>query len=114
LLGVANSDEFGLRQAAVNMLAAIAPDDPRARAAVLQALNDSSPFVRREALQALISIEALSAADLARIKDMENDADKDVASWSEIALRNIRLRGEAAEHVIGPESREGAPRNETE
>jgi hypothetical protein len=99
LLHVANSDEFGLRQAAVNMLAAIAPDDPRARAAVLQALNDSSPFVRREVLQALISIEGLSAADLARIKDMENDADKDVASWSEIALRNIRLRGEAAEQV---------------
>ena len=52
----------GLRQAAVNMLAAVAPDDPRAKAAALQALNDSSPFVRREAIQALISIKGLSAA----------------------------------------------------
>jgi hypothetical protein len=97
LLRVANSDEFGLRQAAVNMLAGVAPDDPRAKAAALQALTDSSTFVRREALQALISIKVLSAADLARIKEMENDKDKDVARWSEIALRNIRLRGEAAE-----------------
>lgn len=92
LLRIATVEDFGLRQAAVNMLAAVAPDDPCAKAAVLQALNDSSPFVRREALQALISINGLSAADLARIKDMENDSDENVALWSEIALRNIRLR----------------------
>ena len=97
LLQIANSDEFGLRQAAVNMLAVVAPDDPRAKAAAFQALNDSSPCVRREALQALISIEGLSAADLARIKDLENDTVNDVARWSEIALGNIRLRGDAAE-----------------
>jgi hypothetical protein len=77
------------------MLAAVAPDDPRAKATALQALNDSSPFVRREALQALIAIKGLSSTDLARIKDRENDADKDVARWSEIALRNIRLQDEA-------------------
>jgi hypothetical protein len=29
---------------------------------------------------------------LAQIRDMEKDADEGVASWSEIALRNIRLR----------------------
>lgn len=96
LLRIAGSDEFGLRQAAVNMLAAIAPDDPRAKTAALEALNDGSPFVRREALQALIAIKELSAADLARIKKMENDSDRSVASWSEIALRNIRLRRPAA------------------
>jgi HEAT repeats len=95
LLRVAHSDDFGLRQAAVNILAAVAPDDPRSKATALQALNDSSPSVRREALQALIAIKGLSATDLARIKDRENDADKDVARWSEIALRNIRLRDEA-------------------
>lgn len=97
MLCIANSGETGLRQAALNTLAVIAPDDLRVKAASLQALNDSSPFVRREALQALISIKELSAADLARIKDMENDSDKGVARWAEIALRNIRLRGEAAE-----------------
>jgi hypothetical protein len=96
LLRIASTfEEFGLRQAAVNMLAAVAPDDPRAKATVLQALNDTSPFVRREALQALISIKELSALDLARIKDMENDSDKHVARWSEIALRNIRSRTES-------------------
>ncbi len=95
LLRIATADEFGLRQAAVNMLAVVAPDDPRAKAAALQAMNDSSPFVRREAIQALISIKGLSAANLARIKDMENDSDKDVARWSEIALRNLHLRGQA-------------------
>ncbi|MBI1322842.1 hypothetical protein GC170_06620 [bacterium] len=64
---------------ALNLLAAVAPDDPRAKAAVLQALNDSSPFIRREALQALILIKGLSAADLARIGDLKNDADEQVA-----------------------------------
>ncbi len=90
---IALSDEMGLRQAAVNMLGAVAPDDPGARATVLQALDDTSPFVRREALQALIALKGLSASDLTRIKDMENDEDENVARWSEIALRNIRLRG---------------------
>jgi hypothetical protein len=97
------SDEFGLRQAAVNVLASIAPEDPRAKAAVFQALNDSNPFVRREALQALIKIKQLSALDLARIKEMEKDSDKDVARWSEIALRNIRLRSEAVEPDDAPD-----------
>ena len=98
LLRIASTfDKFGIRQAAVNMLAAVAPDDPRAKGAALRALNDSSPFVRREALQALIKVKGLSVIDLARIKEMENDSDKDVARWSEVALRNIRLRGDAAE-----------------
>lgn len=100
---VTTFEDFGLRQAAVNTLAAIAPDDPRAKATVLQALSDSSPFVRREALQALISIKELSPLDLARIKDMENDSDKDVARWSEIALRNIRSRDGAVEPDAAPD-----------
>lgn len=91
------SDEFGLRQAAVNTLAAIAPEDHRTKAAFLQALDDVHPSVRREALQALIKIRRLSETDLARIKEMEKDSDKDVARWSEIALRNIRLRSVAVE-----------------
>jgi hypothetical protein len=62
---------------------------------IFQALNDPVSFVRREALQALISVPNLSADELARIKDMERDPDGDVASWSEIALRNIRLRDRA-------------------
>jgi HEAT repeats len=97
LLRIASlSSEFGMRQAAVAALVDIAPDDPSAKAAVLQALNDSDPFVRREALQALIKIKELSPGDLARIKDMENDPHEDVRDWSEIALRNIRLRDDAA------------------
>ena len=97
LLRIASmSPEFGMRQAAVAALADIAPDDPSAKAAVLQALNDTDPFVRREALQAMTKIKELSPSDLARIKDMENDPHEDVRDWSEIALRNIRLRDEAA------------------
>lgn len=91
------SDEFGLRQAAVNTLAAIAPEDGRTKVAVLQALDDSNPLVRREALQALIKIDQLSQTDLNRIKEMGKDSDKDVARWSEIALRNIRLRSKSDE-----------------
>jgi hypothetical protein len=97
LLRVANSPKFVLHQAAVDMLAAIATDDPHAKASAFQNLNDTNPLVRQEALQILISIKGLSAADLARIKDMEKDGNMDVARWSKIALRNIRLRDEAGE-----------------
>ena len=88
---LAGSSEVFLRQAALSTLAKIAPDDPRAKAVILNALEDSSPSVRREALQALISIENLTASELARIKEMENDSDSYVASWAETALRNIQL-----------------------
>lgn len=84
--------QFGLRQAALDALAAIAPDDPRVKTAVIQALQDTNAYVRQDALRALIAIKELSEQDLVRIKSMENDLDCDVARWSEIALRNIRLR----------------------
>lgn len=84
--------EFGTRQAAVMALSRIAPSDPTAKVVVLNALDDSNPFVRREALQALIAFEDLSAEELGQIKTMEKDPDEMVARWSEIALRNIRLR----------------------
>lgn len=86
--------QIGVRQAAVRALAAGAPEDPRAKAAVLDSLNDNSPFVRREALQSLISIKDLSAGDLVQIEAMANDPDRVVADWSEIALRNIALKAE--------------------
>lgn len=92
-----SSKEPAMRQAVVMQLATIASDDPRAKAATLDALSDSSPSVRREALQALISFQELSAADLRRIKNMENDSDARVADWSAIALRNIALRGDTTE-----------------
>jgi hypothetical protein len=97
LLRIANMpDETALRQAALSVLAKIAPHDTNVKQTVLQALNDSNPFVRREALQALISVKGLTAVDLDRIKEMENDSDEAVSSWSEIALRNIRLQGRAS------------------
>lgn len=83
-----------VRQVAIFTLADVAPDNLRAKAAVLDSLNDSSPCVRREALQALSSIKDLSAADLARIRAMANDPERVVADWSEIALRNISLNVE--------------------
>jgi hypothetical protein len=89
----AGHDRFGVRQAAVIALCKVGPGDDRAKAAVLQALDDPDPFVRREALQALIDFDRLSEQELARIKAMGRDADEAVASWSEIALRNIRLKG---------------------
>ncbi len=76
---------------AISVLAAVGPDDARSKETVLRALNDNNSFVRRNALQALIRIHDLSAEDLERIKSMENDPDSSVASWSEIALRNIRI-----------------------
>ena len=40
---------LGFPQAAVSMLADVAPDDSRVRATALQAFTDGNPFVRREA-----------------------------------------------------------------
>jgi HEAT repeat protein len=94
-------EKSGVRQFAITSLASIAPDNATVREVIFQALNDPVSFVRREALQALISVPNLSADELARIKDMERDPDSAVASWSEIALRNIRLRGQA-DPEMGP------------
>jgi hypothetical protein len=92
---LAERREFGVRQAAVHALAAIAPDDPSVKVAVFRTFADASPFVRREALQAAIKVVGLADADLDVIRGMEADPDEAVARWSEVALRNIRLqRGE--------------------
>ncbi len=85
--------QSGTRQAALWTLSKIAVDDQQAKEAVLIAFGDVNPFVRREALQAIIKFASLLPGDLEAIKRMEDDSDADVACWSEIALRNIRLRG---------------------
>lgn len=98
LMRIATSHEdTSLRQFSLHALATVAPDDPIAKSTILRALHDSQPFVRREALQAMISMRGLSADDLAQIKNLETDSDESVACWSEIALRNIRLRHERGE-----------------
>lgn len=95
LLLLLEREQLFLRQSAVTTLAAIGATDEAARAAVFRAFADSSPFVRREALQACISIPKLSADELNRIAAMAADPDEAVASWSEIALRNIRRNEQA-------------------
>ena len=88
----ARHQSFGIRQAAVDALARVAPERPPVKAALLAALHDESPFVRREALQALIVIPALEPADILTIRELERDPHEDVSRWSEIALRNIRAK----------------------
>ena len=96
LARVANfHSQFGNRQAVVGALSKVAPSNEVAKATVLRALEDTSPYVRENALQALIEFTELSAADLGKIRAMEDDSDEDVARWSEIAIRNIRLKSEA-------------------
>ena len=90
------SDDWRLRRTAVNQLAPIAPADPDVRPTLLRTLDDPNPFVRREALQALISVPGLTDADLVRIQTLKDDPDPTVARWSEIALRNIRARFDKA------------------
>lgn len=91
LLALLQRKELFLRQTAVKTLAAVGPKDKEARTAVFLSFADSSPFVRREALQACIGLPNLSADDLAAIAAMATDSDEAVASWSEIVLRNVRL-----------------------
>jgi HEAT repeat protein len=88
----ASHPRFGLRQGAVHALTRIAPADPLTKVALLDALRDSSPFVRRQTLQGLIEVPELSAGDLGAIQELENDPDPAVRNWVEISLHNIRLR----------------------
>lgn|SRR6185295_12331471 len=81
---------FGIRQASAVALASIASGDQAATVALLKLLGDEKALVRREALQALISMEGLCETDIARIIAMRSDRDADVARWAEIAQRNIQ------------------------
>jgi hypothetical protein len=83
--------QFGIRESALVALAKIAPDDAQSKACAVAALGDINPFVRQQALRALISFQGLTTEDLAAIKACESDPDESVSRWSEIALRNIRL-----------------------
>ncbi len=98
----ATSPAFGNRQAAIVALASIAPGDSDVRLTILKALEDENPFVRREALGALIKVEGLTPGDLAAIQAMKDDPDEYVAQWSEVTLRNIRLKGSLAEGANVP------------
>jgi HEAT repeat protein len=84
--------DFGMRQAAIHTLSVLGPNDPRVKREIIQALRDPNPYVRREALQSLINMKNLTEDDIAVIKSAGSDPDDAVASWSEIALRNIRLK----------------------
>jgi hypothetical protein len=96
LLALLQREQLFLRQYAVKTLATIGARHAEVRAAVFHAFTDSSPFVRREALQACIKFQNLSADQLAAIAAMAADSDEAVARWSEITLRNIRLTEQAS------------------
>ncbi|MFL5328982.1 MAG: HEAT repeat domain-containing protein [Gemmataceae bacterium] len=87
-------NQVGARQAAINALSDVAPNNNSVKLTVLGCLNDASPFVRREALEALIECDKLTDDDLSKIAAMQSDPDNTVAEWSEIALRNIKNRRE--------------------
>ena len=98
---------IGVREAAIDTLSRIGRNDLAAKRAILSSLGDRSPSVRREALQVLINMRNLVAADLVSIRALGADPDEAVASWSEIALRNIELsqrrRSRRAELAVAPE-----------
>jgi HEAT repeat protein len=84
--------EFGIRQSAAEAASRIGPHERLTVNTLLALLRDPSPYVRREALQALIAVEPLVETDIAAIRQMGADSDPAVARWSEIALRNIAAR----------------------
>ncbi|ROZ63870.1 HEAT repeat domain-containing protein [Ramlibacter sp. WS9] len=81
---------FGVRQACIAALGKLASLDLEARACVFTALSDSSPFVRREALQVISGLRTLEAEEIYQIRKLAADSDEAVARWSEIALRETR------------------------
>ncbi len=91
LVLLAKHDVLFLRQQAVTTLARIGASDAESRRAVFDAFDDEMAFVRREALQACIDLPSLSSEKWLRIESMARDPDADVARWSRVALRNIRL-----------------------
>jgi HEAT repeat protein len=78
-----------IRQAAAMAMVAIAPSDKITSQTLRLMLKDTSPLVRREALQAMISLTNIGPEELAAISAMAADPDPNVSSGSEIALRNI-------------------------
>ena len=54
-----------MRQASLAALVKIAPQDPTVKTTVMRALDDSNPFVRGEALRALVAIPDITAQELA-------------------------------------------------
>ena len=82
---------FGVRQVTVAALSKIDPTDLAVRGCILRALNDPIPFVRREALQAVIAFGTITASQMSTIEQMRSDPDEAVSWWSEITCRNLRL-----------------------
>jgi HEAT repeat protein len=83
---------FGIRQVALSTLSKIAPKSIVARKAIFSAFTDDSPLVRREALQSSILVHEHTSEELSKIAAMSADRDKTVAAWSDVALRNIRIK----------------------
>lgn len=87
---VEKHERFGLRQAAILAITRIAPGDPHTKYALMGALRDPSPFVRREAVQAFIKVRPLSSSDLEAISKLQQDSDEAVARWAGITLADIQ------------------------
>jgi HEAT repeat protein len=98
---IARSHEaFGLRQAAIMAMTRIPPTDPETKETLKVTLRDPNPLVRRETLQAFIDVPRLTDGDLQIIAGSATDEDEAVASWSEIALPNIRLQRESGSRGV--------------
>lgn len=86
LLTLLQREQLHLRQAAVGALAGVGRHDADARAAIFAAFGDESAFIRREVLQASLTLPDLSDDDLAAIAGMATDTDEEVRA---LALRTI-------------------------
>ncbi len=97
LIRLVDRPELFICQSALEALVAAGPRDPRARSAVYGAFRHPEPAMRRQALQSCIYFPDHTADELALITGMSSDPDRHVTSWSETALRNIRLRNQPPE-----------------
>lgn len=89
LLALLQREQVFLRQTAVRALAAVGPHDPDARAAAFASLGDEHPFIRREALQACLTLPDPTDEDLAAIAGMVTDSDEEVRN---LALSRIGMQ----------------------
>jgi hypothetical protein len=92
LIAIAGHRALAVRQAVIAALVRIAPADPAVKRAVFTRLRDRSPFVRSDALRAVVDLRGLTRADLGKVRRRLRDRNADVRDDAHATIDNIKRR----------------------